>query len=210
MATVRKKKLIISILGIVLLFLVADYLVGMKEASIIREKEIKKEKLEKLAFYLIVPDIEDAGDIKGAPGQYKVVIRIDNLADEPVYITYPRAIAYVQTGTFWTEVPIREGEKVADEQVIKLEPGSHRYRKIVTIDRSIKYTFYQMYGYMHVRVRVAMFVLPESAFKEEEVIDRYSDNYMYLKPYYITDREIARQVKFPDNNVPTMIPMPPH
>jgi len=206
----RKKKLIISVLGIVLLFFTADYLVGMKEASIIREREAKKERLEKLAFYLIVPDIEDARDIKGAPGQYEILIRVENLADEPVYITYPRAISYVQTGTFWTEVPIREGEKVADEQVIKLEPGIHRYRKIVTIDRAIKYTFYQMYGYMHVRVRVAMFVLPESAFKEEEVIDRYADAYMYLKPYYIPDREIARQVQFPDNKIPAMIPMPPH
>jgi len=206
----RKKKLIISVLGIVLLFFTADYLVGMKEASIIREREAKKERLEKLAFYLIVPDIEDARDIKGAPGQYEILIRVENLADEPVYITYPRAISYIQTGTFWTEVPIREGGKMANEQILKLEPGIHRYRKIVTIDRSIKYTFYQMYGYMHVRVRVSMFVLPESAFKEEEVIDRYADAYMYLKPYYIPDREIARQVKFPDNKIPAMIPMPPH
>jgi hypothetical protein len=210
MAMLRKKKLIISILGIVFLLFTADYLVGMKEASIIREREAKKERLEKLAFYLIVPDIEDARDIKGAPGQYEVVIKIDNLADEPVYITYPRAIAYVQTGTFWTEVPVREGERVAEAQVIRIDPGIHHYRKIVTINRSIKYTFYQMFGYMHVRVRVSLFVLPESAFKEEEVIDRYSDAYMYLKPYYIPDKEIARQVKFPDNKIPAMIPMPPH
>jgi hypothetical protein len=206
----RKKKLVASIIGVVLLFFVADYLVGQKQAAIIREKEAKKERLEKLAFYMIVPDIEDARDIAEAPGQYEVVIKIENLADEPVYITYPRAIAYVQTGTFWTEVPVREGEREADAQVIRIDPGLHRYRKIVTINRSIKYTFYQMFGYMHVRIRVSLFVLPESAFKEEEVIDRYSDAYMYLKPYYMPDREIARQVEFPDNKVPKMIPMPPH
>jgi len=206
----RKKKVVVSVIGIVLLFFAADYLVGQKQAAVIREKEAKKERLHKLAFYLIVPDIEDARDIKRAPGQYEVVIKIDNLADEPVYITYPQAVAYLQTGTFWTEVPVREGERGAEEQVIRIDPGPHRYRKIITIDRSIKYTFYQMFGYMHVRIRVSLFVLPESAFQEEEVIDRYSDAYMYLKPYYIPDREIARQVKFPDDKVPVMIPMPPH
>jgi hypothetical protein len=206
----RKKKLLASVLGVILLFFIADYLVGLKQAAIIREKEAKKERLEKLAFYLIVPDIEDARDIKEAPGQYEIVIKIENLADEPVYMTYPQAVAYVQTGTFWTEVPVREKEHTAEEQVIRIDPGLHRYRKIITINRSIKYTYYQMFGYMHVRIRISLFVLPESAFKEEEVVDRYSDAYMYLKPYYMTDREIARQVTFPDNKVPVMIPMPPH
>jgi len=206
----RKKKLVASLLGVVLLFVVADYLVGLKEAAIIREKEAKKERLEKRAFYQIAPDVEDARDIKNAEGQYEVVIKIENLADEPVYITYPQAVAYVQTGTFWTEVPVKEGERGAEEQVIRIDPGIHLYRKIVTISRSIKYTYYQMFGYMHVRIRISLFVLPESAFKEEEVVERDSDAYMYLKPYYITDREIARQVQFPDNKIPTMIPMPPH
>jgi hypothetical protein len=206
----RKNKLVASIIGVILLFFVADYLVGLKEAAIVREKEAKKARLEKLAFYLIVPDVEDARDIKEAQGQYEIVIRIENLSDEPVYITYPQAVAYVQTGTFWTEVPVREGERAAEEQVIRIDPGLHRYRKIITISRSIKYTYYQMFGYMHVRIRISLFVLPESAFQEEEVVDRYSDAYMYLKPYYITDREIAQQVKFPDDKIPVMIPMPPH
>jgi hypothetical protein len=205
-----KWKLIAAVVGVVLLFFVADYLVGLKEDAVVKEKEAKKARLEKLAFHMIVPDVEDAFIMKGSKGQYEVVIKVENLTDEPVYITYPQAVAYVQTGTFWTEVPVREGERKAEEQVIRIDPGLHRYRKIVTIDRSIKYTYYQMFGYMHVRVRISMFVLPESAFKEEEVIDRYSDAYMYLKPYYISDREIARQVKFPDNKIPVMIPMPPH
>ncbi len=206
----RKRKLVASLIGVVLLFVAADYLVGLKETAIIREKEAKKERLQKRAFYQIMPDVEDARIIKGKPGQYEIVIKIENLADEPVYISYPQAVAYVQTGMSWTEVPVSEGERKAEEQVIRIEPGVHRYRKIITISRSIKYSYYQMFGYMHVRVRLSLFVLPESAFKEEEVVDRYSDAYMYLKPYYMPDREIARQVKFPDNKIPVMIPMPPH
>ncbi|MCL5024692.1 MAG: hypothetical protein M1497_15260 [Nitrospirae bacterium] len=207
---IRKKKLLAALLGVVLLFFAADYLVGRREATVIREREARKERLEKLAFYMIVPDIQDVADIKNAHGEYEAVFKIENLADEPVYITYPRVIAYVQTGTFWTEVPVREVDKGPQEQVLRLERGVHLYRKIVTISRDIKYTYYQMFGYMHVRFRISMFVLPESAFKEEEVLERYADAYIYLKPYYMSDREIARQVKFPDDKIPVMIPMPPH
>ena len=67
-----------------------------------------------------------------------------------------------------------------------------------------------MYGYMHVRFHISMFVVPQSVFKEEEVIERVNDVYMYLKPYFISDREILKQAAFPNNKVPTMIPMPPH
>lgn len=206
----RNKRVLAGVLGVVLVFVAADYLIGLKQAAVIKEREAKREKLEKLAFYLIVPDILDAWDIKKSEGEYEAVIKVDNLADEPVYITYPRVVTYVQTGTYWTEVPVRDKDGDIQQQVYRLETGTHLYRKIVTIKRDIKYTYYQMFGYMHVRFRISMYVLPESVFKEEEVIERYSDAYIYLKPFYISDMEIARQVQFPDNKIPVMIPMPPH
>jgi hypothetical protein len=106
-AMIRKKKVFAVLLGIILVFLMTDYLVGRREATVIKEKEARKERLEKLAFYMIVPDIQDVRAIKNTYGEYEAVIKIENLADEPVYITYPQVITYVQTGTFWTEVPVR-------------------------------------------------------------------------------------------------------
>jgi len=207
---VRKKRPLVVILCIIGIFFLGDYYIGQKQDAIIREKDAKKQRLEKLAFYMIFPDISDAWDIPGTPGQYEVVLKIDNLADEPVYTTFPEVTAYVQSGTFWTEVPIRDKETEKSEQIYKLDKGEHLYRKIVTINRALKYTFYQMYGYMHVRFHISMFVVPQSAFKEEEVIERVNDVYMYLKPYFITDKDILRQATFADNKVPVMIPMPPH
>lgn len=206
----RKKKPLAVVLTILAVIILGDYLIGQKQDAIIRERDARKQRLEKLAFYMIFPDISDAWAIPGAPGQYEAVLKIDNLADEPVYATHPQVTAYVQSGTFWTEVPIRDKETEKREQVYKLEKGQHLYRKIVTIDRGLKYSFYQMYGYMHVRFHVSMFVVPQSAFKEEEVIDRVNDVYMYLKPYFISDRDILQKVTFADKKVPTMIPMPPH
>lgn len=206
----RKKKPLGVVLCILAIFFLGDYVIGQKQDSIILERDAKKQRLEKLAFRMILPDISDAREISGAPEKYEAVLTVDNLADEPVYATHPEVTAYVQTGTYWTEVPIHDKETEKREQVYKLEKGLHSYKKIVTIKRDLKYTFYQMYGYMHVRYHISMYVLPQSVFKEEEVIERVNDVYMYLKPYYMSDKEVLRQVSFPDNKVPTMIPMPPH
>jgi len=206
----RKRKPIIALLCIIAIFFLADYLIGQRQESIIRERDAKKQQLERLAFFMVFPDVQDAGAVAGVPEEHEAVLKIDALADEPIYATYPEVRAYVQTGTFWTEVPIRDKEKGKHEQIIKLDKGQHLYKKIITIKRDIKYTFYQMFGYMHVRLHISMFVVPQSVFKEEEVIDRANDVYMYLKPYFLSDREILKQVKFPNNKVPTMIPMPPH
>lgn len=206
----KKRKTILIIAGIILLIFSVDYYIGKKQDTIIREKEAKKEELQKLANYMVLPDMHDAWDIDKEPEKYEAVIKIDMVADEPVYATHPQVRTYVQTGTLWTEVPIEDKENERKEQVYKLETGQHLYRYTVTIDRDIKYTYYLMYGYMHVRFHISLFVLPESVFKEEEVIERYTDVYIYLKPFYISDKEILAQVEFVDNQVPIMIPMPPH
>ncbi len=206
----KKKRSIAVILGITVSLFLIDYYVGHKQETIIKEKEAKKERLEKLAFYMILPDIHDAWDIKNKQEKYQAVIKVDNVADEPVYTTHPQVRTYVQTGTFWSEVPTEEHVTQRKEQVYKLDTGQYLYNYIVTIDRDIKYTYYLMYGYMHVRFHISLFVLPESAFEEEEVIERYTDVYIYLKPFFISDKDILAQVDFVDNIVPVMIPMPPH
>jgi len=206
----RKRKAIAVVAGVVGIFMLADFLIGQREEAIIREIAEKKQRLEKLAFYMVQPDIQDAWDVRGEPGKYEAVLKVENLADEPVYATYPEVRAYIQSGTYWTELPIRDKERKTHEQIMKLEKGVHRYHKLLTIDRGTKYTYYQMFGYMHVRFHISMFVVPESVFKEEEVISRENDAYIYLKPYYISDKDILAQVYFADKKVPVMIPMPPH
>jgi hypothetical protein len=205
-----KKKPLITIICIIGLFVLADIYIGQKQESIIRERDAKKQRLEKLAYYMIFPDIQDAWDISGSPGNYEMVLKIENLADEPVYATHPEIRAYVQSGTFWVEIPIQDKSEEEREQIYELEKGVHLYRKIASISRDIDYSYYQMYGYMHVRFYISMFVLPQSVFKEEEVIERSTDIYMYLKPYFLSDKDILKQVVFADNKVPVMIPMPPH
>jgi len=220
----RKRKIIAVIFGILLFLFLLDWYIGIKERSIVREREAKREKLERLAFFMILPDIYDVKDIKNRPEEYETIIKVENLTDEPVYITHPEVKAYVQTGTFWTEVPVHEDQNEKKEQIYRLDPGIHLYKKIVTISRNIKYAYYMIPYYMHVRFHISFFVLPESAFKEKtqtredqrlfegtgDVVERYTDVYIYLKPYFVDEELISKELKFPDKKVPVMIPMPPH
>lgn len=203
-----KSKFLWAVFALALVAFLADFYVGMKQENIIKEKEERKKRLEKLAFFMIFPDIDSSRDI--GVEEYEAIIKVDNVADEPVYVTHPQVKAYVQTGTFWTEVPVEELGEERTEQIYKLQSKQYLYNYLVNIDRNIKYTHYLMPLYMHVRFHISLFVLPESAFEEEEVVERYTDVYIYLKPYFIKDEDILAELEFVDNIVPTFIPMPPH
>jgi len=206
----RRRKALVVLAAIALSLAGADYYVGSKEAAILKAAQEKKDKLEELAFFMIFPDIHDAWNSGDESEEYESVIKVDNVSDEVIYTTHPRVTAYVQTGTFWTEVPVRDLDSENIQQVYALKPGQYHYRMMTTIARDIPYSEYNMYGYMHVRFHISLYVLPESAFNEEEVLERYTDVYIYLKPFFVTEADILAQVDFVDNQVPEMIPMPPH
>ncbi len=206
----RRKKMLVVLAAVATVLAGTDYYVGYKQAAILKAVQEKKEKLEELAFFMIFPDIHDASNSGAVLEDYEAIIKVDNVSDEVIYTTHPRVTTYVQTGTFWTEVPVRDLDDQNIQQIYELQPGQHLYHMMTTIGEDIPYTEYNMYGYMHVRFHISLYVLPESVFNEEEVLERYTDVYIYLKPFFITDADILAQVDFADNQVPEMIPMPPH
>ena len=167
-----KRKILSAILGVIALLVLIDYGVGKKQEAILQEIVAKKERLSKMANYMILPDIHDAWDIKGEPGKYEAVIKIDNVADEVIYVTYPEVKAYVQTNFYWQELPVHDPEGAAKTQLSVLDTGQYLYHKIISIDENIEYTPYQVPYYMHVRFRISVYVLPESVFDEKEVLER--------------------------------------
>jgi hypothetical protein len=206
----RKRKIVPAALAVIALLVLIDYGVGKKQETILREIVAKKERLSKMANYMILPDIHDAWDIKGEPGKYEAVIKIDNVADEVIYVTYPEVKAYVQTSFYWQELPVHDPEGVTKTQLSVLDTGQYLYHNIISIDKNIEYTPYQVPYYMHVRFRISVYVLPESVFDEKELLERYTDVYFYLKPFFINDETILKEMTWEENKVPIMIPMPPH
>lgn len=209
-AFIRNRKTLGGAGMIVLVVLLADLFVGAQQDAILREQEAKIKRLEEQAFRLVSVDIRDITETRSIPetGKYMAVIRIDNVGDEPVYLSHPSAKAYIQTGAIsWTEVPVGDVRDGQERQVYKIENGSLLIRKTLTVPRSLPYNRYLIPKYMHVRFHIIMYVLPESGFKEGEVVERRSDSYVYLKPYWVSEREIARVIDFGETKVPTYMPI---
>lgn len=208
LALLKSRKALVLLLGIVLTGVAIDYFVGARQEAIIRNREAKIKELEKQAFYMVsvdVRDIRETGDIQKS-WEYYVTIRIDNVADEPVYIDYPEVRAFMQVGTIsWMELPVADAEK--KEQMYKLGTGPHPFQRILKITPKIPYNRYLIPKYMHIRFLVRFSVLPESGFKEGEIVERKSETYVYLKPFWITEKEISAVIDFGDTKVPVYIPI---
>lgn len=210
LSLILSRKALALLLAAALAGLAIDYLVGEQQEAIIKDKEARLKQLEKQAFYMLsvdVRDIRETGDIRKS-WKYLATIRIDNVADEPVYIDYPEVRAFIQTGTIsWMEVPVADAEPEKKEQMYKLDNGPHRFQRILTIDPKIPYNRYLIPKYMHIRFLIRMSVLPESGFKEGEVFERKSDTYVYLKPFWISEKEIAEAIDFGDTKIPVYMPI---
>ncbi|MBI5639517.1 MAG: hypothetical protein HZA17_03740 [Nitrospirae bacterium] len=210
LSLLKSRKALVLLLGIVLTGLALDYFVGARQEAIIRTREAKIKQLEKQAFYMLSVDVRDIRETEGInkSWQYAATIRIDNVADEPVYVDYPEVRAFMQVGTIsWMEVPVTAAASERKEQMYKLDTGPHSFQRVLTINPKIPYNRYLIPKYMHIRFIVRMSVLPESGFKEGEVFERKSETYVYLKPFWITEKEISAVIDFGDTKVPVYIPI---
>jgi len=207
---IKNKKIVFTIAGLIFVLILTDMYVGRMQEALIREKEEKIKRLEEQAFRLISVDIREITETDriAETGRYDALIRIDNVGDEPVYFSHPYVKAYIQTGTIsWTEVPVEDRTDDKKEQVYKVDEGTILFRKTLSVPRGLPYNKYLIPKYMHVRFYITMFVIPESGFKEGEVVERKSDSYIYLKPYWISENEIAKVIDFGETRVPTYMPI---
>jgi hypothetical protein len=210
LAVLKSRKMFFAIVAIILAVLAIDMYVGHRQELVIREKEAAIKRLEDQASRMLSVDIRDITETYGIAqtGRYEATIRIDNVGEEPAYLTHPLVKAYIQTGTIsWTEVPVADKAGEKQEQVYKIEEGHLLFKKILTVTRRLPYNKYLIPKYMHVRFYITMDVLPESGFKEGEVVERKSDIYVYLKPYWISAQEIAQAIDFGQTKIPIYMPI---
>jgi len=210
LAALKSRKIAVVFAAIIVVLLLADIVAGRWQESIIRGKEAAIKRLEVQAFRMLSVDVRDITETAGITrtGRYELLIRVDNIGEEPAYLTHPSVKAYIQTGTIsWTEVPVAEKAGEKQEQVYKIAEDHLLFRKILTVSRRLHYNKYLIPKYMHVRFYITMDVLPESGFKEGEVVERKSDIYSYLKPYWISRREIAKAIDFGDTKIPVYMPI---
>jgi putative ABC transport system ATP-binding protein/macrolide transport system ATP-binding/permease protein/lipoprotein-releasing system ATP-binding protein len=118
----------------------------------------------------------------------------------------PTARVFIQVGTQWKEVPVKSPFGFNDEGTVIKLVEKKIVEKIVEIDVK-NYTELLIPHYMHIWVNSTSFVAFES--EPKDIAEKTEPFYIYLKPYYIKDSEVASKWKFPDK-IPVWIPMPPH
>jgi len=136
---------------------------------------------------------------------YRMILALQNIdTARPLYIMLNAVGVYVQTGMTWQQVPSRPvGE--AGSGVIKLTDA---YSYDVLFTPEVTGWAELIPGYMHVRIQADM-LISRSAQPGNDIVERRTPFYVYLKPHGANDADIKARGKM-SGPPPVFIPMPPH
>lgn len=191
---------------IVISLFAVDFMIGYKQNKLLKDRAVLMKKLERLAWYSLESDIKDV-TYSGERYRIELEYRKNPSTGEDLYVMTPAIRCFVQVGTLWKEVPVHEVRTGPEEAaVVKLEKPLFMEKLIEVPFRNFEEVFP---GYMHVRVNSVAYVTSD-AISKEDIAEKSEDFYVYLKPYYADDREVAKKYRFVNNVVPIWIPMPPH
>ena len=136
---------------------------------------------------------------------YRMTLALQNINPAvPLYVMLNAVGVYVQSGMTWLEVPSRPvGE--AGSGVIKLVDA---YSCDVLFTPEVANWAELIPGYMHVRIQSDM-LISRSAQPGNDIVERRTPYYVYLKPHGANDADIKARSKM-SGTPPVFIPMPPH
>lgn len=195
------------LVGVVMLLLTGfalDAAVGLYQARALREARQARLLLENTAtrsLYVEMKGISYEPDGKS----YRMTLFLQNVSPAgPLYVMLNAVAVYVQAGMVWQQVPSRPAEGVS-WGVVKLVDG---YTFDVIFAPDVANWAELIPGYMHVRIQSDLLV-SEKAQPGNDVVERRTPYYVYLKPHGANDEEIKARSKSA-RTPPVFIPMPPH
>jgi len=181
-----------------------DAAVAVYQRNVLREARQARLLLENTAMRSLF--VEMRGIVPDADGRsYRMTVAMQNTNPSvTLYVMLNAVSVYVQVGTAWLQVPSRPGEGVS-WGVVKLT-DAHAYD--VVFAPEVANWAELIPGYMHVRIQADMLV-SERAEPGDDVVERRTPYYVYLKPHGANDDEIRRRNRM-SGPPPVFIPMPPH
>ncbi|WP_422009469.1 hypothetical protein [Reyranella sp.] len=195
------------LVGLVMLLLTGfaiDAGVGLYQARALREARQARLLLENTAtrsLYVELKGISYEPDGKS----YRMTLSLQNVSPTgPLYVMLNAVAIYVQAGMVWQQVPSRPAEGVS-WGVVKLVDG---YTFDVLFTPDVANWAELIPGYMHVRIQSDLLV-SEKAQPGNDVVERRTPYYVYLKPHGANDEDIKARSKS-TRTPPIFIPMPPH
>jgi hypothetical protein len=184
--------------------LALDASVGWYQARSLKAERQARLQLENVALrslYVELKSVVYATD--GKSYRMTVSMQNDNPA-VPLYVMLNPVAIYVQVGMSWQQVPSGPVDGVS-WGVVKVV---NDYSYDVVFTPQVANWAELIPGYMHVRIQDDMLV-SQKAQPGDDVVERRTPFYIYLKPHSARDEDIKARGKM-SGVPPVFIPMPPH
>lgn len=195
------------VLGVVAILCAAfaiDGAIGIYQARALQQQRQARLLLEheaRTSLYVELKRIVQEPDGKS----YRMTMAMQNIDPaRPLYVMLNAVGVYVQSGMAWLQVPSRPVE-AAGSGVVKLVDA---YSYDVLFTPEVANWAELIPGYMHVRIQADM-LISRSAQPGNDIVERRTPYYVYLKPHGASDADIKARSKM-SGTPPVFIPMPPH
>ena len=199
-----RSPVVIGVVAVVLAAFAVDAGVGWYQARALKEARQARLLLENTAMrslYVELKRIAYEPDGKS----FRMTLFLQNTSPAgPLYVMLNAVGVYVQSGMNWLQVPSRPAEGVS-WGVVKLVDG---YSYDVVFMPDVANWAELIPGYMHVRIQSDLLV-SEKAQPGNDVVERRTPFYVYLKPHGANDESIKARSRM-SGVPPVFIPMPPH
>jgi hypothetical protein len=199
-----RSPVVLGVVGIVLAAFAIDGGIGIYQARALQQQRQARLLLEHEALtslYVELKRIVQEPDGKS----YRMTIAMQNIdPTAPLYVMLNAVGVYVQSGMNWQQVP---SSPVAGASwgVVKLVDS---YVYDVSFTPEVANWAELIPGYMHVRIQSDM-LISRSAQPGNDIAERRTPFYVYLKPFGANDADIKARSKM-SGTPPIFIPMPPH
>jgi hypothetical protein len=200
-----RSPVVVAVVAIVFVALAVDAGVSWYQTHSLAARRVARLQLENLALqslYVELKRIVYQPDGKS----YRMTIALQNADPQvPLYVMLNPVGIYVQVGMNWQQVPSRPLDGVT-WGVVKVVDG---YTYDVLFTPEVTGWAELIPGYMHVRIQDDMLVSPSAQPKDDDVVERRTPFYVYLKPHGARDDDIKARSRM-SGVPPVFIPMPPH
>lgn len=199
-----RSPVVLGVVVAVMLAFAVDAGVGRYQASLAKQQRQARLQLENAAMrslYVELKRIVAEPDGKS----FRMTLVLQNTSpDGPLYVMLNPVTVYVQSGMIWQQVPSKSVDG-AGAGVITL---ARDYSYDVAFTPDVANWAELIPGYMHVRIQDDLLV-SRRAQPGDDVVERRTPFYVYLKPHGANDEDIRARSKM-TGTPPLFIPMPPH
>jgi hypothetical protein len=195
---------VLGVVGVLCAAFAVDGAIGIWQSRALQQQRQARLLLEHVArtsLYVELKAIVPEPDGRS----YRMTIAMQNIDPaQPLYVMLNAVAVYVQSGMTWQQVPsapVGEGGR----GVVRLADG---YSYEVAFTPEVANWAELIPGYMHVRIQADM-LISRRAQPGNDIVERRTPYYVYLKPHGASDADIRARSKM-SGTPPVFIPMPPH